>query len=55
MGKIWLLNLITFISAFLLFQIELMRRIREGDKDPSTLNALLVTINGIAAGMRNTG
>jgi phosphoenolpyruvate carboxylase len=44
-----------YVDPLNLFQIELMRRVREGDKDPSTLNALLVTINGIAAGMRNTG
>ena len=44
-----------YVDPLNLFQIELMRRVREGNEDPSTLNALLVTINGIAAGMRNTG
>ena len=44
-----------YVDPLNLCQIELMRRIRSGDEDPVTLNALLVTINGIAAGMRNTG
>ncbi len=44
-----------YVDRLNLFQIELMRRVREGDEGPSTLNAPLVTINGIAAGMRNTG
>ena len=31
-----------------------MRRLREHD-DPAVRAALMVTVNGIAAGMRNTG
>ena len=34
-------------------QVELLRRARAGDSDAE--GALLLTINGIAAGMRNTG
>jgi phosphoenolpyruvate carboxylase len=34
-------------------QVELLRRTRAGDQ--SAEGALLLTINGIAAGMRNTG
>jgi phosphoenolpyruvate carboxylase len=37
-----------------LVQVELLRRLREHD-DPRTRAALMVTVNGIAAGMRNTG
>ncbi len=44
-----------YVDPLNLCQIELLRRIRGGDEDPITLNALLVTINGIAAGLRNTG
>ena len=44
-----------YVDPLNLFQVELMRRIRAGDNDPATLDALWVTINGVAAGMRNTG
>ena len=36
-------------------QIELLRRLRAGDKDDRVKRALLITINGIAAGLRNSG
>lgn len=38
-----------------LLQAELMARLRERDTDPVLESALMVTIAGIAAGMRNTG
>ena len=38
-----------------LIQIELLKRHREKEADPEIRKALLMTINGIAAGMRNTG
>src|SRR4029453_4731679 len=40
-----------------LVQIELLRRLREDDgaADAQIGNAFMVTVNGIAAGMRNTG
>jgi phosphoenolpyruvate carboxylase len=37
-----------------LVQIELLRRIRENE-DASVQRALMVSIAGVAAGMRNTG
>jgi len=37
-----------------LLQVELLARIRRGD-DGQVQDALLITVNGIAAGMRNTG
>ncbi len=36
-------------------QIELLARQRRGEEEPQLDNALMLTVNGIAAGMRNTG
>ena len=41
-------------DAFDIVQVELLRRARLQD-DEGVRAALLITINGIAAGMRNTG
>ena len=43
-----------YVDPLNLLQIELLARVR-ADPDPATVRALLLTINGIAAGMRNTG
>jgi len=43
-----------YVDPINLVQIELLHRARRGD-DARVRAALLVTINGIAAGMRNTG
>jgi phosphoenolpyruvate carboxylase len=43
-----------YVDPLNLVQIELLRRAREGP-DPHVRTALLVTVNGIAAGMRNAG
>jgi phosphoenolpyruvate carboxylase len=44
-----------YVDPINLLQVELLRRIRSGDADPRLSHALMVTVNGIAAGMRNTG
>ena len=36
-------------------QIELIRRRRAGDDDPRVREGILLTINGVAAGLRNSG
>ena len=44
-----------YVDPINLVQVELLRRLREKDPDPSLFDAFVVTVNGIAAGMRNTG
>ena len=44
-----------YVDPINLVQVELLRRLRESDADPSLFDAFVVTVNGIAAGMRNTG
>ena len=43
-----------YVDPLNLLQAELLRRARASE-DPEVIDALLVTVNGIAAGMRNTG
>jgi len=45
-----------YVDPINLVQIELLRRMRSGAAaDPQLQHAFVVTVNGIAAGMRNTG
>jgi phosphoenolpyruvate carboxylase len=44
-----------YVDPINLIQIELIRRRREGADDERLRHAFKVTVNGIAAGMRNTG
>ncbi len=45
-----------YVYPINLVQIELLRRLRETEEvDPQISKAFMVTVNGIAAGMRNTG
>jgi phosphoenolpyruvate carboxylase len=44
-----------YVDPINLVQIEILRRLRSGGRDEELLDALLITVNGIAAGMRNTG
>jgi len=36
-------------------QVDLLARFRKGDPEPRLRNSILMTINGVAAGMRNSG
>ena len=45
-----------YVDPISLLQVELLRRWREGGrKDDDVLRALMATVNGIAAGIQNTG
>lgn len=44
-----------YVDPINLVQVEVLRRLREAGEDERLQYALLLTINGIAAGMRNTG
>ncbi len=44
-----------YVDPINLVQVELLRRLRSGGPDEVLERALLVTMNGIAAGLRNTG
>ena len=44
-----------YVDPINLVQVELLRRLRASEGDQRLRNAFLVTVNGVAAGMRNTG
>ena len=44
-----------YVDPLNIVQADVLRRFRENSEDAALRDALLVTVNGIAAGMRNTG
>jgi len=44
-----------YIDALNLLQLDLLRRRRSGKDDPETLQAIHMSINGVSAGLRNSG
>jgi phosphoenolpyruvate carboxylase len=48
-------NRFAYLDALNHTQVELLRRYRAGDTDERTVRAIHLTINGIAAGLRNSG
>jgi phosphoenolpyruvate carboxylase len=48
-------NRFPYIDPLNHVQIELLRRHRAGDADPAVVQGIHLSINGIAAGLRNSG
>ena len=48
-------NRLPFLNPMNMLQVEILKRLRSDDDNLKARDALLITINGIAAGMRNTG
>ena len=48
-------NRAAYLTPINMLQVEILRRLRLTPDDQQLRDALLVAINGIAAGMRNTG
>jgi phosphoenolpyruvate carboxylase len=44
-----------YVDPLSFIQVELLRRLRAGDPSQQLTRAMLLTINGIAGGLRNTG
>ncbi|KHN00889.1 Phosphoenolpyruvate carboxylase 4 [Glycine soja] len=48
-------NRLPFLNPLNMLQVEILKRLRRDDDNCKIRDALLITINGIPAGMKNTG
>ncbi len=48
-------NRFAYLDALNHIQLELLRRYRAGDSDERTVRAIHLSINGVAAALRNSG
>ena len=48
-------NRLLFLNPLNMLQVERLKRLRRDDDNCKIRDALLITINGIPAGMKNTG
>jgi len=48
-------NRLPYVNPLNHLQVELLKGHRAGEDNPKTLRGLLITINGVAAGLRNSG
>jgi phosphoenolpyruvate carboxylase len=48
-------NRLPYLDPLNHLQVELLRRVRSGQTDERTRRAVHLTINGLAAGLRNSG
>ena len=44
-----------YVDPINLVQVEVLRRLRQAEGDERLRHGFLITVNGVAAGMRNTG
>ena len=44
-----------YVDPLSFIQVELLRRLRQNPNDDALLRAVLLSINGIAGGLKNTG
>jgi phosphoenolpyruvate carboxylase len=48
-------NRLPYLNPLNHVQVELLHRYREGDQDDRVRRGVLLSINGVAAGLRNSG
>jgi phosphoenolpyruvate carboxylase len=48
-------NRFAYLDPLHTLQVQMLRRLRSGDADPEVVRTIQLTLNGIAAGLRNSG
>ena len=48
-------NRFPYLDPLHALQVQMLRRLRGGDDDPQVVRTIQLTLNGIAAGLRNSG